>query len=111
MKAPSFTFLLSGFLVWSVGFLLLYGVQATGCHLGWHEVPIGPISALRLILLALLAAMLALIGALVWHATKARRTAQSENIGILADIARLLQIAALASTVLVYAGVAWLTLC
>lgn len=111
MKAPSFALLLSGFVIWSGAFLLLYAIQATGCHLGWHQIQIGPISALRLLLVAILLMLLVVVGWLVWHTSKPRRDQGAEEIRILSEITRLLQIAALASTVIVYAGVAWLTLC
>lgn len=111
MKAPSFVLLLSGFVIWSGAFLLLYAIQATGCHLGWHQIQIGPISALRLLLVAILFVLLALVGWLVWHTSKVPRGQAAEEVRVLSEITRMLQIAALASTVIVYAGVVWLTLC
>jgi ABC-type xylose transport system permease subunit len=111
MKAPSFALLLAGFVVWSGAFLLLYAVQATGCHLGWHEIQIGPSSALRLLLVSLFLLVLTLMGWLVWYTRAQRNRLEAEEFKSLLQIASLLQLAALVATLINYGGVLWLTLC
>jgi ABC-type xylose transport system permease subunit len=111
MKAPSFALLLAGFVVWSGAFLLLYAVQATGCHLGWHQVEVGPSSALRLLLVAIFLLVLTLLVWLVWHTKAQQNRLQTEEFKLLLQIAVLLQLAALCATMINYGGVLWLTLC
>ena len=42
----------AGFLVWGSSFVVLYGLASIGCGLGWQDAAIGPISLLRLVLVA-----------------------------------------------------------
>jgi hypothetical protein len=111
MKAPTFALLLTGFVTWSGAFLLLYGAQATGCRLGWHEIIIGPTSALRLLLAAMLVGTLALIGGLHWYARRTLDPPKTDEAEMLIKIAGMLQAAALVATFITYGGVFWLTLC
>ncbi len=111
MKVSPFVLLLIGFVVWSAAFLMLYGAQATGCHLGWHRIDVGPISALRLLLVAMLLGTLALIGGLHRIATKGLPEPQTEEETGLRKIGGMLQAAALVATLITYGGVLWLTLC
>lgn len=111
MKVSPFVLLLTGFVIWSGAFLLLYGVQATGCHLGWHRLDVGPISALRLLLAVMLAATVGLIGGLHWYATRELTVPQTDEARLLRTIASMLQVAALVATVITFFGVMWLTLC
>lgn len=111
MKISPFLLLLTGFVIWSGAFLGLYGAQATGCHLGWHQVEIGPISALRLLLAVMLVATVLLIAGLHVIAARSLGEPQSENARLLIKIGGMLQAAALVATVITYGGVMWLTLC
>ncbi|MFN7125916.1 MAG: hypothetical protein ACK4M8_08530 [Allorhizobium sp.] len=111
MKAPAFVLLLTGFVIWAGAFLLLYAAQATGCHLGWHRIEVGPISGLRLILAAMLVLVLALIGGLHWYGQRALGEPQTDEAKLLMKIGGMLQAAALVSTLITYGGVLWLTLC
>ena len=53
--APSaLLWFVAGFGIWSVCFVLLYGVQAVGCEWGWHEAPLGFATLQHLILGAIL---------------------------------------------------------
>lgn len=111
MKAFPFAGLLAGFILWSGMFLVLYGVQATGCKLGWHQIAIGPISLLRLLLSCLL---LASIGLLYGMATHWLRPAADETRGeqhVLLRIAMLVHVAAAAATFVTFMGIFWLSLC
>lgn len=50
--------LISGFTLWSVGFVVLYGLQALGCHLqwgAWHRPLLIAVYVLLLVPLAFLA--------------------------------------------------------
>ncbi|MBC2773657.1 hypothetical protein H6M51_12350 [Rhizobium sp. AQ_MP] len=111
MKVSPFVLLLTGFVIWSGAFLLLYGVQATGCHLGWHRLDVGPISALRLLLAVMLAATVGLIGGLHWYATRELTEPETDEARLLRTIAGMLQVAAMVATVITFFGVMWLTLC
>lgn len=111
MKVSPFVLLLTGFVIWSGAFLLLYGVQATGCHLDWHQIDVGPTSALRLLLAVMLVIVLALIGGLHWFATRALTEPQTDEVRLLHKIGGMLQAAALVATLITYGGVMWLTLC
>jgi hypothetical protein len=56
--------ILAGFIVWSVGFVLLYGLQALGCEYGWDKHRQWLILAYGLVVLAL--------GWIAWHTQKVR---------------------------------------
>lgn len=53
-QRQSLLLLVAGFVVWSVGFVLLYALQAVGCALGWDWHRIVLIVAYALVVLALL---------------------------------------------------------
>lgn len=111
MKTSPFLLLLAGFAVWSAAFLVLYAVQATGCHLGWHRIDIGPTSALRWLLIIILLLVLALLAGLLWLTRTARNRLRSAETAPLMQIAMSLQAAAFVATVITYGGVSWLMLC
>jgi hypothetical protein len=107
-----FIALLSGFVGWSIAFLTIYAVQATGCHLGWQDINLGPLSALRLMLLATLGAVLiglSLLG--FWWRKRFTGTANSENFSLLRHTGIIIHCAAIGATAVTFAGVAWLSLC
>ena len=53
--------LTAGFVVWSAIFVGLYAGLSVGCAAGWSQIPLGPISLLRVLLIGgLLAGMAAL---------------------------------------------------
>ncbi|UEM22884.1 hypothetical protein JL100_009110 [Skermanella mucosa] len=56
--------LVTGFLLWSSAFVVLYGVQGLGCRLGWDDVGLGPVSLNRGALLAVWALHVGLIAAM-----------------------------------------------
>ncbi|MBR0556905.1 hypothetical protein J5J10_14550 [Ciceribacter sp. L1K23] len=104
MTRNPFIALLAGFVVWSAAFLFLYGLQATGCHLGWHTVDFGGISLLRVLLLV---SLIATIGTLLVIRLRLRPAGET---GLLARIVNLANLAAVIST-FCFVGVAWLTMC
>lgn len=104
MNANPFFGLFAVWIGWAGGFLLLYGLQATGCRAGWDGDMIGPISVLRLLLVAATAGVVLVLLAL-WQ--KAAREGPASS---LARIAGLANGAAILAT-LCFAGVLWLRMC
>lgn len=89
---------------WAAGFLLLYALQATGCRAGWDDHMTGPVSTLRLLLIAAAASLvLALIG-LSWKARADARASPLARIVALANGAAIL-------ATFCFSGVLWLSLC
>lgn len=106
--------MLSGFLLWSLAFLGIYGVQATGCSLGWNGTPLlGPLTVQRSVLLGLYALVLA-GHALIVVRIDARPTDKEgdaeANDFVQTTAKRLALVSAIAST-LCFAGVVWLATC
>ena len=63
MRRQGFFFMALGFGLWILALSALYGAQGTMCELGWQRLHLGPVSLLRLVLIAI---WLAHIGVLVW---------------------------------------------
>jgi heme/copper-type cytochrome/quinol oxidase subunit 2 len=110
MRVSPFIQILTGFIIWSAAFLLLYATQATGCHLGWHELDIGPVSVLRLLLTTIFVLVLALLGGLFWSARQVKDSS-ADRSETLTQIATTVHIAAIVSTLITFSGLFWLTLC
>ncbi|WP_432350023.1 hypothetical protein WMC41_29690 (plasmid) [Shinella yambaruensis] len=89
---------------WAGGFLVLYALQATGCRADWHHHMIGPISTLRLLLIATTAAIVLVLVLLSWKTGRNGLTSPLERIGALANGA------AIVATVC-FAGVLGLSMC
>jgi len=66
-RNQAFLFMALGFAVWALAFAVLYGVQGTGCELGWHRQSFGPVNGLRILLVLIWAAHLAILGWLYWR--------------------------------------------
>lgn len=103
--SPSLVMLLViGFIVWSVAFVALYGINAIGCAFGWDP------ALQRLVLVGLLLAHAVAIG---WIASGLLRT--KRNSGEAESMLRYaglgLTLAALASTIAVFAPSLFLTMC
>ncbi|PYB70435.1 hypothetical protein [Rhizobium wuzhouense] len=111
MKRFPFVGLLSGFILWSVAFLSLYAVQATGCKLGWHQIPVGPISLLRLVLSGVLLLTLALLYVIDIRWLRPPVNAGKDERQMIMRISKVVHIAAAAATFVTFAGIFWLTLC
>ncbi|MCJ8141084.1 hypothetical protein [Falsirhodobacter halotolerans] len=90
--------LLAGFVIWSVAFLGIYAVQATGCAMG-----VAP-GTLRTILIAGIVVALAAGAVPLWWALRG----QSSTLQFAAVICG---IAALASTGLTFSAVFWAGVC
>ncbi len=105
----------AGFMAWSVLFLLLYGVQATGCRLGWQSTNvIAGLTLQRIVLVALFLIGLAAT-AVLWRALRRAAAAQNaqgaDDSPFVRRIASDSGAAALAAVVFCFAGVFWLTAC
>lgn len=90
--------LAAGFTVWSTAFLALYGAHALGCARGWEGQTVGPTSLLRLVLVTLWVAHLALAAGVAALARRRHRSAGNEVSGLLGELAFALGIVALAAT-------------
>lgn len=104
MNANPFFGLLAVWIGWAGGFLLLYALQATGCRAGWDVPMIGPLSMLRLLLVATTAAIVLGLVRLSRKATPNGRESPLARISALANGAAIL-------ATLCFAGVLWLGLC
>lgn len=87
-----------GFALWMAALSVLYGLQAAGCALLWQHVLIGPVSLLRVALLALFAAF---TGLLLWLLSYSRKglAASSGRGTFLWRVSVYLTLAAVAATV------------
>ena len=110
----SLLLLVLGFAVWGGAFILLYGVQATGCKLGWQDIhPLAGPSLLRLVLALLFLAFVALTAAIAWWSLVRRRAAgkgQGED-GFMETVGWWASLAALATTIVCFVGIFGLTMC
>lgn len=101
--------LLLPFTGWSVAFLAIYGTQTVGCAAGWQTVEFSGVSLLRLLLVFMLAATIALVAFSGWRVVAAaRRNGQNRTM---IDVTRYTALAATLSTGFVFIGVFWLQLC
>lgn len=103
-----------GFVAWSAAFVLLYGTQALGCRLGWHEAQAAfGLSLQRAVLILLFLVLLAGVSALAkWlGAAHGRLETGDKPAAFLARVGRDAGLAALAATVLTFVWVFWLAAC
>ena len=106
--------IITGFVLWSVIFLLFYGVQATGCYLAWDRTGvIGSLSAHRLVLASLLLISFG-FSLILFLKTKSRRAGRNSSQpakDFAQDVAHYVWLAALFAMPFCFGGVVWLTLC
>lgn len=98
-KPRDLLLLIAGFGLWGSAFVGIYGTQALGCHLGWEDVDLGPVTLNRIALLAIWAVHLCLIGLLA--AALARRRASADASAFFKRAGLALTLCALAATVLI----------
>lgn len=105
--------LLAGFVLWSLAFLVLYFVQATGCSLGWQEMEVaGPLTLQRAVLVALFLAFLAAHLVLYRKLRAPVTPLEEEGVhGFSISAGRTLALAAFGASVFCFSGVLWLTAC
>ncbi len=100
-------FLIIGpFILWSIYFITLYGVQAVGCRARWDTAFIASVPILRLILVSILGASAILSAAMYVLAGRI----ETEQLAI-TKIGRYCAAAGLFSTIILIPGVLWLELC
>lgn len=113
MRNPIIT-IISGFVLWSLFFLLLYAVQATGCHFaGRPPVALEGYPILRVILI--IAFLLSLLAVAIPFLLLRRRymasRSENETVDFTREVAGYVWIAAAVATPFCFAGVMWLSLC
>lgn len=94
--------LLTGFGIWSLGFVALYALQALGCVWHWPE------SAHRLALLTIWLVTLALLALWLMHQ---RHSGAGEGDTLLRRCAMLATLAAIAASVLTFFPLVFTSLC
>lgn len=112
----SLLLLIAGMVIWSSAFLILYAGLSIGCELGWDEMPLGPVSLLRAVLIGLWLFHLALIaGLLLWtYRRKQASERRAEGVEVddfFAGNVLVATIVAAAATVINYAPILGLSLC
>lgn len=111
MKHP-LIWMICGFILWSLLFIVFYGLQATGCHMGWNDVQFFGFSLLRIVMVSLLG--LSITG-MVLAVLQLRKQHCSETDGATAafasEVGGYIWLAACGAVPLCFAGAIWLTLC
>ncbi len=101
-RASGLILLPAGFVVWSVAFVALYGLLSVGCELGWQGRHIGPLSVLRVLLLALWMVHLAALAWLIrlcWRRVRGHAEVGRSTAGFLDMASLAAMLAAFAATV------------
>jgi hypothetical protein len=97
-RKQGFLFMAAGFAVWIAALSVLYGVQATGCELGWQRVRLGPLTLLHAVLVGLFAAHVGLLLLLLYRCRKSLAIAGDRLDAFLWRASTYLSLAAVAST-------------
>ena len=97
--------ILGPFVMWSIYFITLYGIQAVGCRANWDTVFLAGIPVLRLILVTLLVLSAVASTSIYIVTTKVHADQVMRRIGSYCAAAGLF------STILIFPGVFWLQLC
>ena len=105
MRYRLLALILGSFVMWSIYFIGIYGVQAVGCKASWDTVVIAGI-LLRWVLVAMLAASAAMSALMYYLATRIDTDQPS-----IKKIDYYCAAAGLFSTVIIFPGVFWLELC
>lgn len=92
------------FLLWTLSFTLLYGVQSVGCAAGWETARVAGFPLLRVILIGLFVLTVGLSGLIY-------RTSKTNDIGSMRSIACYSALGGMVSSLLIFPGVIWLELC
>ena len=71
-----------GFVVWSAGFVALYGMQSVGCAFGWDRVAVtGGLTVQRVQLVAILLLLLASLAGLAFFCARQASSRQDARTG------------------------------
>jgi len=115
MKVPPLLSIIAGFAMWSVLFLLLYGAQATGCHLAGGEpsAMAGPYPALRWTVMVLAALGTTAVMLLSWkkRTTRPDPSKVDDLTDFTREVSRYVWLGAAVATPITFIGVISLTLC
>lgn len=104
MRGPGLAGMIAGFVVWSVAFVILYGVHGVGCAYGWDTVTVGPTNLQRLVQVALWLAFLPpLAGLALWLRQQRRRAAGDAARRWVALVGETTAWAGLAATLITFA--------
>lgn len=95
--------MISGFVIWSLCFIVLYGVLSVGCRFGWQDPRlVWELGPLNFALAALWVAHLIPIAWLIrreWRLWRASREAQAQGPEFMARVSVMLQISAFVATI------------
>ena len=72
-RIPPLFLMAAGFGIWASAFVVLYSAASLGCELGWNQISLGAISALRTILIAIWLIHMAALTGLFWYCARAAR--------------------------------------
>ncbi|SFZ86287.1 hypothetical protein SAMN02983003_3467 [Devosia enhydra] len=103
--------LIAGFVLWSLGFVALYGLNAVGCAMGWHLLGSEPLTLQRLMLVLVLAATLAGVGALTLAQRREVGRQTQGREGLILRAGYWASLAALGATLFTFAPVFALSTC
>lgn len=108
--------LVAGMMIWGSAFLMLYAGLSLGCELGWAQAAFGPISLLRVLLIAVWLFHLALIAGLLLWTYRRKQAAENDPDGaevdnFFAGNVLVATIVAAVATVINYAPILGLSLC
>lgn len=102
-----------GFTAWAVAFIAIYGMQAVGCRLAWHEVEVFDSMSLQRLQQILLYAIGLGASVVLYRALSAesRRAPRDTTAGFLANVSAYGALAAVGAVAVSFAGVLWLSAC
>jgi hypothetical protein len=106
--------LIAGFTAWGAAFVVVYGIQATGCRLGWqHSAIMDGMVLQRAVLIAAFLACVTGTAALTWWLFARWRQTEDRHgpAHFLEGVSFLASLAAFGATVFCFVGVFWLTAC
>ncbi len=115
MRTSPLLSIMAGFVLWAGLFVLLYGVQATGCHLAGNGASAlaGTHPTLRWALMILAAFGITAVALLCWNKRAGRRAAEKpdETTEFTREVSRYVWLGAAVATPFTFFGVAFLRLC
>lgn len=115
MRTSPLLSIMAGFVLWAGLFVLLYGVQATGCHLAGNGASAlaGTHPTLRWALMILAAFGTAIVALLCWNKRAGRPDSATpdETTEFTREVSRYVWLGAAVATPFTFFGVAFLSLC
>jgi hypothetical protein len=111
VPARNIWLILVGYVSWSVLFVGLYALQALGCAAGWNLIAVGPTDLHRILLLVAYFGGLLSLAAVLWLQVRMPRADQPPPGRFLRLAGILATLAALVSSLLVFAPVLAVSAC